>query len=239
MRQDFLKANGIMSDPDRYLRGTPQSGLANISLINSLGPTEELLQCCFNGVPIKVLADTGSQIDCISRGIAETMDLMMPVWKPVQSVDVTITISANVIKGVLSVGSEPSNIYKFDGVSGLEESSPQTPPQKNPGEREEMAPELRSIEGADCYQRFVDVEFHVIEGLKYDYIVGCRSLLALKAFEDHLDDFCPHEEAKGGRHWHESWCSLHGCSRFSAGAAERTPKHEMRKVTTTLQPVKY
>jgi hypothetical protein len=184
MGDDFLDELDILKRPDDFLIPTPTT--FDSPQIRSLGHSPKLFKCCFEGRQILAFLDTGAEVDCISKSFARKECQMVQKTKIVTFADGGRATSTHIVKGRLSIGWQiPS--YEEVGPSehedndvGHDVSSTDVSTNDDP---------INDAHPTMITKDIVDIEFHTIENLSYDFILGGRSLDALKAYELHEDEF--------------------------------------------------
>lgn len=203
--QEFLSRTETMTRYTSRLIKMSQS-LLRIPRIRTLGRTQHRLLCSLHGEDAEALADSGSEVDVMSLQYAFQRGFNIDYQEGwVMFANRTVARTCGVIRVQLAAGLGVSKLAGAAASAGSTSSAAKshlgditsTPPLHTPTSALDFGEET-PITGHKNIQRVIWTEFHVLDGMEFDVIVGIGSLVALDVYRSHADSLVVRESHDEG-----------------------------------------
>jgi len=183
MGRHFLEASETLSKYTERLIKRP-SAIPHIPYVRSIGTPTQWLSCSLGNKPVKVFADTGAELDLVSKNYAQQRFNICPHTTWIMFADGSTSKTCGIVKTDLTIG-DSAPIY--EPAIDEAEVSPLTEPEQGPVRvLDSTAP---TPEARDAIRPVVDVKLHVVDDLFTDIVIGENTLNALQPFQHNPDDF--------------------------------------------------
>jgi hypothetical protein len=187
----FLQLTETLSKySERLLPRCPM--IHNAPLVRSIGRQHEVLECCVNGVEVQAAADTGAEVNLMSRRFAEECNFVVQDGSiRIQYADGSYAQSNGFIVAEVAVGFDTPTYA--DLVMDSMDAKPKTdsdPKQQdstsiNPAE---LAPTI-NIEHVEDVRRVVTITFHLTRDLFTEVLIGDDALAVLQPHRLNPENF--------------------------------------------------
>lgn len=161
--------------------------------VRAIGKQKQRLLCSLDGEEVQAIADSGSEVDLISKAYAQQRGFSIePKEMNVMFADGSIGQTCGMVRAQLYIGAcgIEMGIISPDPVSGGGFPSEQ-PPGSDAEDASTSNSTLELAKNGDDngqYRNVLMVELHVLKDLVADVLIGEDSLESLNVFTQHLDD---------------------------------------------------
>lgn len=161
--------------------------------VRAIGKQKQRLLCSLDGEELQAIADSGSEVDLISKAYAQQRGFSIePKEMNVMFADGSIGQTCGMVRAQLYIGAcgIEMGIISPDPVSGGGFPSEQ-PPGSDAEDASTSNSTLELAKNGDDngqYRNVLVVELHVLKDLVADVLIGEDSLESLNVFTQHLDD---------------------------------------------------
>lgn len=160
--------------------------------VRAIGKQKQRLLCSLDGEEVQVIADSGSEVDLISKAYAQQRGFSIELKEMnVMFADGSIGQTCGMVRAQLYIGAcgIEMGIISPDSVSGGFPSEQPPDSDAEDASTSNSASELakNGDDNGQC-RNVLMVELHVLKDLVADVLIGEDSLESLNVFTQHLDD---------------------------------------------------